>query len=186
VSAPFFNSPARLDLLAGVLRSWLGTPFHAYARLKGVGVDCVQLAGAVYVECGHLDRFEPPRYTMDGWHHNERSAVLDWLADSPRFVRCDAAAAPPPPGCKTCGTAARPPSPVSCLPGDLVVFRLGRLAHHVGVAAGEGRFLHVMQHGTAGFAELADPTFGRRFEAAFRPVNAAPRPRAPTVNPASA
>lgn len=44
-----------------VARSYLGTPFHDGARLKGVGIDCAQLLAAVYSEAALIEspKIEP-------------------------------------------------------------------------------------------------------------------------------
>ncbi len=34
-----------------VAMAWLLTPYHHHARIKGVGVDCVQFLIAVFEEC---------------------------------------------------------------------------------------------------------------------------------------
>lgn len=47
--------------------TWLLTPYHDGARLKGVGVDCAQLVIASYVGAGLMDDVEPGYYPPD-WH----------------------------------------------------------------------------------------------------------------------
>jgi cell wall-associated NlpC family hydrolase len=42
--------------------TWLKTPFHHAARLKGIGVDCGQFLLAVYENAGVLPHVEPPAY----------------------------------------------------------------------------------------------------------------------------
>src|SRR5260221_244913 len=48
-------------------RTWLGTPYHPAARLKGVGVDCAMLPIMVYVAVGILAPIGPFYYSPD-WH----------------------------------------------------------------------------------------------------------------------
>lgn len=59
------------DLIVSVAESWLRTPFHHMARLKGVGVDCAHLLAAVYEEAGLIDPvvLELPEYPCD-WMMN--------------------------------------------------------------------------------------------------------------------
>jgi hypothetical protein len=40
-------------------RSWIGTPFHDRARVKGAGVDCLQLLIASYHAAGLLPDLRP-------------------------------------------------------------------------------------------------------------------------------
>lgn len=47
-------------------RTWLGTPFHHRQCIKGIGVDCVNFAHAVYDAFGLLPpRFSMPDYTLN-------------------------------------------------------------------------------------------------------------------------
>jgi cell wall-associated NlpC family hydrolase len=47
--------------------SWLGTPYHHRAKLKGVGVDCAQVVLAVYAAVGIVEDFDTGEYPAD-WH----------------------------------------------------------------------------------------------------------------------
>ncbi|MDO6044547.1 hypothetical protein Q4P48_08410 [Neisseria gonorrhoeae] len=51
--------PSETDLRARIVeeaRSWLGTPYHHHAMVKGAGVDCAMLLVAVYGAVGLLPR----------------------------------------------------------------------------------------------------------------------------------
>ena len=39
-------------------RSWIGTPYHNCADIKGVGVDCGMLLVRVYVDTGVVPPFD--------------------------------------------------------------------------------------------------------------------------------
>lgn len=87
-------------------RSWLGTPYHHRAEVKGAGVDCAQLLHAVYRGCGLVPEIAIPPYPPD-WHLHrgaERylAAVLDHAVE-----------------------IAGPP-----LPGDIALWRFGRCFSH--------------------------------------------------------
>src|SRR3954454_10152249 len=48
--------------------TWIGTPFHHAARVKGAGVDCLMLLAEVYERAGiTAGRINPPFYVPD-WH----------------------------------------------------------------------------------------------------------------------
>jgi len=47
--------PVSRDQIVAVARSWIGTPFHHQARVKGVGADCVGLTIGVALELGLID-----------------------------------------------------------------------------------------------------------------------------------
>src|SRR5579863_5837 len=50
-------------------RTWLKTPYHHAARLKGAGVDCAMLPAEIYHRAGVLPFIAMPLYPRD-WHHN--------------------------------------------------------------------------------------------------------------------
>jgi hypothetical protein len=60
-------------------RSWIGTPYHNCADIKGVGVDCGMLLVRVYCDLGLVPRFDPRPYTAQ-WHlHRDDERYLDGL-----------------------------------------------------------------------------------------------------------
>lgn len=60
-------------------RSWVGTPYHHRAMIKGVGVDCATLLVACYTEAGLLPTVELPRYSGQ-WHlHQEEEKYTDFI-----------------------------------------------------------------------------------------------------------
>ena len=146
----FYDSPEKHARLAEVARGWLGTPFHPHACIVHVGVDCVNLLAAIFKETGALDHWEFADYTMDGGDHRDTSQVLNWLDRHPRF------------GCL--------PAEESTQPGDLLCFRLGRVPHHVGLLIAGNRFIHAIRNYGVIESQLDDPTFAKRFVAAYRPL----------------
>jgi cell wall-associated NlpC family hydrolase len=59
--------------------SWLKTPFHHGARIKGAGVDCAQLLIGVYSGCGLIPPIDTGPYPPD-WHmHREEERFLGWV-----------------------------------------------------------------------------------------------------------
>jgi NlpC/P60 family putative phage cell wall peptidase len=91
-------------------RSWIGTPYHNCADIKGVGVDCGMLLVRVFVDLQLIAPFDPRPYTHD-WHmHRGEERYLQSLLahamriDSPR-------------------------------PGDVMLFRVGRCYSHGGIVA---------------------------------------------------
>ena len=148
MTRPFVNTPEARERLRTLIESWVGTPFHAFAALKGVGVDCVHLAAEIYREAGHLEGYRFPVYTLDAGQHAGRSVLLEWLDACPKFQRIEAG-----------GEV-----------GDLFCFRLGRCAHHLGIGLGGTRFVHALIRRRVRYGQLDDPTYGRRWVATYRPV----------------
>jgi len=89
-------------------RSWIGTPYHNCADIKGAGVDCGMLLVRVFVDTGLCPPFEPRPYPAD-WHlHRSDERYLGFV-----FDRAAQVAAPE--------------------PGDLMVLRFGRCYSHGGI-----------------------------------------------------
>jgi NlpC/P60 family putative phage cell wall peptidase len=49
-----------------IARSWLGTPYHDQASLRGVGCDCLGLARGVWREVVGPEPFPIPPYSRTG------------------------------------------------------------------------------------------------------------------------
>ena len=113
----------------------------------GAGVDCVNLAAAIYEGAGVIERFIPPPYKMDGGHVLTRSQIYAYLNASPDFYEM----------------------PVSVRqPGDLVCFNLGGVTHHVGILLGGNQIIHAMQR--AGVVKCDyGASFLRRTDRIYRP-----------------
>lgn len=58
--------------------SWLRTPYHHRARVKGAGVDCANLPAAVYEEVGLVDRIDP-EYSPQWMMHREEEQFLEYI-----------------------------------------------------------------------------------------------------------
>ena len=61
-------------------KTWIGTPFHHAARVKGAGVDCLMLLAEVYERAGvTAGRINPPFYVPD-WHlHRDAERYMEGL-----------------------------------------------------------------------------------------------------------
>ena len=115
-------NPARLQEIA---KSWLGTPFHDHACAKQVGVDCVHLAASIYAELGLIPEVPKfPTYSMDGGRHLNASILSGVLARLPGFQQIQKH---------------------TVYPGALLVFNMGRVTHHIGVALDERKFIHCLE-----------------------------------------
>lgn len=67
------------DAVIAAARTWLGTPYHHAAQIKGVGVDCITLLNAAYHEAGAIEKIEIPKYVRD-WHlHRNAELYLQGL-----------------------------------------------------------------------------------------------------------
>ena len=59
--------------------TWLRTPWHHGARLKGVGVDCAQILVAVYNDADIVENFYPEKYPIDWNLHKEDQRFMNYL-----------------------------------------------------------------------------------------------------------
>jgi cell wall-associated NlpC family hydrolase len=99
-------------------RTWLRTPYHHHARIKGVGVDCAQILCAVYEAAGVVPHVEPGNYPHD-WHlHRGEEQYIGWLE------RCGAHEVQAP------------------APGDVALFKFGRCWSHGGIYTGGVQVVH--------------------------------------------
>jgi NlpC/P60 family putative phage cell wall peptidase len=55
----------RTEDIVRIARSWLGTPYHHQASLKGVGTDCVGLVRGIYRELYNVEPPELINYSAD-------------------------------------------------------------------------------------------------------------------------
>ena len=99
-------------------RSWLGTPYHHEARVKGAGVDCLTLIAEVFERAGVLPRIEIPHYPHD-WHiHNSDERYMAGVLRYGHEVE-------------------------RAQPGDIVLYRFGRCyAHGAIVVSWPGEIIH--------------------------------------------
>ena len=72
-------------------RSWIKTPYHHAARIKGVGVDCGQLLYGVYIDgCGLVPPFDVEAYPNDWMMNRSEERFMRYITshadevDTPR------------------------------------------------------------------------------------------------------
>lgn len=103
--------------------SWLRTPYHHQALVKGVGVDCAMFPIGVYRNALHrFTEFDPRPYPVE-WHlHRDEERYLDHL--------------------ESCG-ARKVEVPGD---GDIAMFKFGRTVSHGGIVipreTNSLRFIH--------------------------------------------
>ena len=126
-------------------RSWLGTPYHDQASLRGVGCDCLGLARGVWREVVGPEPFPIPPYSRD-WGETGPCEVL---ADGARQMM--------------------PEVPVQLAgSGALILFRMmpRAIAKHVGILTGPDTFLHAYER-LGVIEEPLTPAWRRRIAFAF-------------------
>ncbi len=98
--------------------TWIGTPYHHEAEVKGEGVDCAKLLRAVYSSTGMIPDIKIPHYPPD-WHmHRSDEKYLAYILDYT--------------------LPAQPPY----LPGDVVTYRFGRCVSHAAIVIDWPKIIH--------------------------------------------
>jgi cell wall-associated NlpC family hydrolase len=86
--------------------TWVGTPYHHDAAIKGVGVDCGRLLLRVGVNVGLIDPIHVESYSEQWFLHRGEEKYIGWLEKFTKRIE-----GPP-------------------LPGDLVVYKFGHCYAH--------------------------------------------------------
>ena len=116
--------------------TWVGTPYQHQAMCKGYGVDCAMLAAGVSKQLGLLtvdDLKNIPPYPRD-WHMHQDFPML---TDSMKAI-----------GCIQKNIEDR-------LPGDIVVFKIGRVPSHLGILVTQDSMVHA--YGNSGQKVVVTP-----------------------------
>lgn len=98
-------------------RTWIGTPYHHRARVKGHGVDCAQLLVEVYSNAGLVEKFDTGEYPGDWMLHRDEERFIGWIEKYARRV----------PGPKA---------------GDIVIWKYGRSFSHGGIVIAWPHVIH--------------------------------------------
>jgi NlpC/P60 family putative phage cell wall peptidase len=110
LDAPFVTEDRARPAVVAAARSWIGTPYHHAADVKGHGVDCAMILVRVYCDLGLVELFDPRPYTRDWMLHRDDERYLGFLLARAKIV-------------------AEPK------PGDVILFRFGRCFAHGGIVA---------------------------------------------------
>jgi NlpC/P60 family putative phage cell wall peptidase len=132
-------------LVIATARSWLGTPYHDQASLRGVGCDCLGLARGVWREVVGDELFTIPPYSRD------------WGETGPREVLADGARRMMPEIANS-----------DVVSGALVLFRMAprAIAKHVGILTAPDHFIHAYER-LGVVEEPLTPSWRRRIAFAF-------------------
>jgi NlpC/P60 family putative phage cell wall peptidase len=129
-----------------VARTWIGTPYHHQASIRGVGTDCLGLVRGVWREVFGTEAELPPAYSRDWAEASGRETMIE--AARRHMTEIDPAAA---------------------RAGDVLIFRLrpGMVAKHAGIAAGTAMMIHAMEFRVVSEVPVG-PWWRRRLAAVFR------------------
>lgn len=107
----------RIDIAKCAL-TWLGTPYHHQAGVKGVGADCAYFVGKVAEELGAIKEFKVAPYSIE-WHWHQKEEMMLKIMEQMGAI------------------------PVETYDvGDILAFQYGRTCSHVGIYLGDNQFIH--------------------------------------------
>jgi cell wall-associated NlpC family hydrolase len=100
--------------------TWLGTPYHRGAKIKGIGVDCGQFLIGVYEATGYLQAGEcdPGYYPFEIHLHRSEEKYLEWIL-------------------KFCDPVKGDPKP-----GDIAMFEFGQSSSHSAIVIDWPKVIH--------------------------------------------
>jgi cell wall-associated NlpC family hydrolase len=98
-------------------KTWLNTPWHHNANLKGVGVDCALFLYAVYLNCGLIEPTNIEPYSRDWTFHNNHEKFLETVENYAHRVDTPAQ-------------------------GDLIMFKTGKTHSHGGIILDYPKIIH--------------------------------------------
>jgi cell wall-associated NlpC family hydrolase len=70
------------EMIVVAAEGWLRTPYHHAARVRGAGVDCINLLAAVYEEAGLVQHIDLPHYPPDWMLHRSEERFLMGLIET--------------------------------------------------------------------------------------------------------
>jgi cell wall-associated NlpC family hydrolase len=120
---------AQREKLVHETKSWIGTPYRGWSRVKGPkgGVDCGQILAGVYINAGFLapEIDLPKYYSLSVAQHKESTEYIDLIRKYFREV-----------------------PEAEALPGDIVVYKLGlAFAHAALIVEWPAFVVHAFAHG---------------------------------------
>jgi NlpC/P60 family putative phage cell wall peptidase len=134
------------DRIVAIARTWVGTPYHHQASVRGVGADCLGLVRGVWRELYGSDAEAPPPYSRD-WA--EAGGLETMLAAAARHLQAIL--------------------PSEARASDVLIFRLrpGTVAKHAVILTSDTTMIHAMEGGAASEVPLS-AWWRRRIAGAFR------------------
>lgn len=148
MTASWFNSDDRIQLLESSADKWHGTPFVPNGRVLGHGVSCQMLVEQVYRECGLGLESTAPSGPM-GWSGVHKDSLIEPFLGTVEGLR-------------------QLQDTSDILVGDLLGFKLGSCVHHLGIVLTGGRILHSMRGLGTTYSLLSDPTYKSRIAKVWR------------------
>lgn len=102
--------------------TWLGTPYHHAAFVRGAGIDCAFFLICVYHDAGLTPWIDPRPYPPD-WHlHRDAERYLGWVEQYARELGANEVPKP----------------------GDIVTVKVGRCFSHGAIVVAWPKVIHAL------------------------------------------
>ena len=114
------NEQRQRQAVVDEAKSWIRTPYHNRAKVKGAGVDCGQILIAVYSTAlpGIIPNFDPGVYNKDFMLHRNEEIYLGWIEKFAHKIKNNQ------------------------LPGDVALFKFGRVVCHGAIIIDKTSIIH--------------------------------------------
>jgi cell wall-associated NlpC family hydrolase len=67
------------DRVDAIARTWIKTPFHDHARVKGAGADCATFLLCVFEEAGLIPHTDVGYYSPQFFYHSSEERYVAWV-----------------------------------------------------------------------------------------------------------
>lgn len=114
-------------------RSWISTPYHHQAKIKGAGVDCATLLACVFENVGLVSPVEIPNYSPQWFMHQEAELYMERVLQHAKET-------------------------TTPLPGDVALWKIGRCFAHGAIIVDPGWPCIIHAFKAAGFVLEAKGT----------------------------
>lgn len=117
-------------------KTWLGTPYHLNAKIKGAGVDCGTFLISSFHGAGLIPDVDLGTFFSDFHLHKTDEVYLRWILEFCRPVEI-------------------------AQPGDIILYRYGRILSHGALVVDFPRIIHAPREGVV-FGEATDEPLAKR------------------------
>ncbi len=116
--------------VCAIAKTWLKTPYHSHACVKGAGADCLTFWKASFEEAGLIDFIDLPPYSPQFMLHSSEETYLNALIEH--------------------GYEVETPQPA-----DIAIWKFGRCFSHAGLVIDWPIIIHAFQDGFVQYEDVS-------------------------------
>jgi cell wall-associated NlpC family hydrolase len=118
-------TPAQRTAIVAEAETWLRTPYHSNAAIKGCGVDCAMMPLEVYKTVLPLPAVPLPKYVQEMNLHRSEESYLAYVRELGAIEISEA----------------------ELQPGDFALWKLGRIYFHGAIVTAWPKIIHAVNGG---------------------------------------